>query len=164
MLNMLKWTAETNLFNIVRIKNRFARKNKEARETAGYRDLQVVARIPPEGVLLELQFHLEAIYDLKSKVADSQGENGQTGHERYVLFRQIIEEAEGLDRIFLDAGMEWREPGCSMCLAMNADRLQPGERCASTSRARQQSPIAKASRARILLSSPTWAAGATAFG
>lgn len=42
-------------------------------------------------------------------------------------------EAEGLDRIFLDAGFEWREPGCSMCLAMNDDRLSPGERCASTS-------------------------------
>jgi 3-isopropylmalate/(R)-2-methylmalate dehydratase large subunit len=42
-------------------------------------------------------------------------------------------EEEGLDRIFLDAGFEWREPGCSMCLAMNADRLEPGERCASTS-------------------------------
>ncbi|MES0874470.1 3-isopropylmalate dehydratase large subunit [Sinimarinibacterium thermocellulolyticum] len=42
-------------------------------------------------------------------------------------------EAEGLDKIFIDAGFEWREPGCSMCLAMNADRLQPGERCASTS-------------------------------
>jgi len=42
-------------------------------------------------------------------------------------------EAEGLDRIFREAGFEWREPGCSMCLAMNADRLQPGERCASTS-------------------------------
>ena len=42
-------------------------------------------------------------------------------------------EAEGLDRIFMQAGMEWREPGCSMCLAMNADRLLPGERCASTS-------------------------------
>jgi 3-isopropylmalate/(R)-2-methylmalate dehydratase large subunit len=42
-------------------------------------------------------------------------------------------EREGLDRIFLDAGFEWREPGCSMCLAMNADRLEPGERCASTS-------------------------------
>ena len=42
-------------------------------------------------------------------------------------------EAEGLDKIFLDAGFEWREPGCSMCLAMNADRLSPGERCASTS-------------------------------
>ena len=42
-------------------------------------------------------------------------------------------EEEGLDRIFLEAGMEWREPGCSMCLAMNADKLEPGQRCASTS-------------------------------
>jgi 3-isopropylmalate/(R)-2-methylmalate dehydratase large subunit len=42
-------------------------------------------------------------------------------------------EAEGLDKVFLDAGFEWREPGCSMCLAMNADKLGPGERCASTS-------------------------------
>ena len=42
-------------------------------------------------------------------------------------------EEEGLDRIFIEAGFEWREPGCSMCLAMNADRLEPGERCASTS-------------------------------
>ena len=42
-------------------------------------------------------------------------------------------EAEGLDRIFIDAGFDWREPGCSMCLAMNADKLAPGERCASTS-------------------------------
>ncbi|HVL74091.1 MAG TPA: 3-isopropylmalate dehydratase large subunit [Beijerinckiaceae bacterium] len=42
-------------------------------------------------------------------------------------------EAEGLDRIFVEAGFEWREPGCSMCLAMNPDRLAPGERCASTS-------------------------------
>ena len=42
-------------------------------------------------------------------------------------------EAEGLDKIFTDAGFEWRQPGCSMCLAMNADKLEPGERCASTS-------------------------------
>ncbi len=42
-------------------------------------------------------------------------------------------EAEGLDKVFIDAGFEWREPACSMCLAMNADRLEPGERCASTS-------------------------------
>ena len=42
-------------------------------------------------------------------------------------------EAEGLDRLFIAAGFEWREPGCSMCLGMNADRLNPGERCASTS-------------------------------
>ena len=42
-------------------------------------------------------------------------------------------EEEGLDKIFIEAGFEWRDPGCSMCLAMNADRLEPGERCASTS-------------------------------
>ena len=42
-------------------------------------------------------------------------------------------EAEGLDKVFIDAGFEWREPGCSMCLGMNADQLEPGERCASTS-------------------------------
>jgi 3-isopropylmalate/(R)-2-methylmalate dehydratase large subunit len=48
------------------------------------------------------------------------------------LVRQQAEQ-EGLDRIFIEAGFEWREPGCSMCLAMNADRLEPGERCASTS-------------------------------
>jgi 3-isopropylmalate/(R)-2-methylmalate dehydratase large subunit len=42
-------------------------------------------------------------------------------------------EAEGLDRIFTRAGFDWREPGCSMCLAMNADKLRPFERCASTS-------------------------------
>jgi 3-isopropylmalate/(R)-2-methylmalate dehydratase large subunit len=42
-------------------------------------------------------------------------------------------EEEGLDKILLEAGFEWREPGCSMCLAMNDDKLKPGERCASTS-------------------------------
>ena len=48
------------------------------------------------------------------------------------LVKQMAEE-EGLDKVFTDAGFEWREPGCSMCLAMNADRLAPGERAASTS-------------------------------
>src|SRR3546814_20503298 len=42
-------------------------------------------------------------------------------------------EAEGLDRLFIDAGLEWREPGCSACLAMNPDKVPAGERCASTS-------------------------------
>jgi len=46
---------------------------------------------------------------------------------------KVQAEAEGLDKLFTDAGFEWREPGCSMCLAMNADRLAPGDRCASTS-------------------------------
>jgi len=48
------------------------------------------------------------------------------------LVKQQAEE-EGLDKIFIASGFEWREPGCSMCLAMNADKLSPGERCASTS-------------------------------
>ena len=46
---------------------------------------------------------------------------------------KIQAEQEGLDQIFIAAGLEWREPGCSMCLAMNADRLETGEHCASTS-------------------------------
>jgi 3-isopropylmalate/(R)-2-methylmalate dehydratase large subunit len=46
---------------------------------------------------------------------------------------KVQAEAEGLDRVFTDAGFDWREPGCSMCLAMNPDKLSPGERCASTS-------------------------------
>jgi len=46
---------------------------------------------------------------------------------------QALAEAEGLPEIFREAGFDWREPGCSMCLAMNPDKLQPGERCASTS-------------------------------
>ena len=49
-------------------------------------------------------------------------------------------EQEGLDKIFLAAGFEWREPGCSMCLAMNDDRLEPGERCASTSNRNFEGP------------------------
>lgn len=43
-------------------------------------------------------------------------------------------EEEGLDKVFIDAGFEWREPGCSMCLAMNADKLQAGEHCAADNR------------------------------
>ena len=46
---------------------------------------------------------------------------------------KIEAEREGLDTVFRDAGFDWREPGCSMCLAMNPDKLAPGERCASTS-------------------------------
>ena len=71
-------------------------------------------------------------------------------------------EAEGLDRIFLDAGFEWREPGCSMCLAMNPDKVPPGERCASTSNRNfvgRQGP-----GARTHLMSPPMAAAAAVTG
>ncbi|MDF0489724.1 3-isopropylmalate dehydratase large subunit [Sphingomonas sp. H39-1-10] len=71
-------------------------------------------------------------------------------------------EAEGLDRIFRDAGFEWREPGCSMCLAMNPDKVPPGERCASTSNRNfvgRQGP-----GARTHLVSPAMAAAAAING
>jgi 3-isopropylmalate/(R)-2-methylmalate dehydratase large subunit len=71
-------------------------------------------------------------------------------------------EAEGLDRVFRDAGFEWREPGCSMCLGMNPDRLSPGERCASTSNRNfegRQGP-----RGRTHLVSPAMAAAAAIAG
>lgn len=71
-------------------------------------------------------------------------------------------EAEGLDRIFVEAGFEWREPGCSMCLAMNPDKVPPGERCASTSNRNfvgRQGP-----GARTHLVSPAMAAAAAVTG
>ena len=71
-------------------------------------------------------------------------------------------EAEGLDRIFLDAGMEWREPGCSMCLAMNADRLMPGERCASTSNRNFEGRQGNGGRTHLV--SPAMAAAAAVAG
>jgi 3-isopropylmalate/(R)-2-methylmalate dehydratase large subunit len=71
-------------------------------------------------------------------------------------------EAEGLDRIFIDAGMEWREPGCSMCLAMNADRLLPGERCASTSNRNFEGRQGSGGRTHLV--SPAMAAAAAVAG
>ena len=71
-------------------------------------------------------------------------------------------EAEGLDAIFLAAGFEWREPGCSMCLAMNPDRLAPGERCASTSNRNFEGR--QGFRGRTHLVSPAMAAAAAIAG
>ena len=71
-------------------------------------------------------------------------------------------EAEGLDQIFLDAGFEWREPGCSMCLAMNPDRLAPGERCASTSNRNFEGRQGRGGRTHLM--SPAMAAAAAIAG
>ncbi|QBC45598.1 3-isopropylmalate dehydratase large subunit [Iodobacter fluviatilis] len=71
-------------------------------------------------------------------------------------------EAEGLDKIFIAAGFEWREPGCSMCLAMNADRLEPGERCASTSNRNFEGRQGQGGRTHLL--SPEMAAAAAIAG
>lgn len=71
-------------------------------------------------------------------------------------------EAEGLDKIFTAAGFEWREPGCSMCLAMNADRLQPQERCASTSNRNFEGRQGNGGRTHLV--SPAMAAAAAIAG
>jgi 3-isopropylmalate/(R)-2-methylmalate dehydratase large subunit len=71
-------------------------------------------------------------------------------------------EEEGLDRIFREAGFEWREPGCSMCLAMNADVLAPGERCASTSNRNFEGRQGKGGRTHLV--SPAMAAAAAVKG
>ncbi len=71
-------------------------------------------------------------------------------------------EAEGLDRIFIEAGFEWRDPGCSMCLAMNADRLEPGERCAATSNRNFEGRQGQGGRTHLV--SPSMAAAAAIHG
>jgi len=71
-------------------------------------------------------------------------------------------EAEGLDKVFTEAGFEWRDPGCSMCLAMNADRLAPGERCASTSNRNFEGRQGQGGRTHLV--SPAMAAAAAVHG
>jgi len=71
-------------------------------------------------------------------------------------------ESEGLDKIFMEAGFEWREPGCSMCLAMNADRLESGERCASTSNRNFEGRQGQGGRTHLV--SPIMAAAAAVNG
>ena len=77
------------------------------------------------------------IEDLRAAAAVARGRRVAAGVRAIVVPGsgrvKAAAEAEGLDRVFLDAGFEWREPGCSLCVAMNNDRLPPGARCASTS-------------------------------
>ena len=71
-------------------------------------------------------------------------------------------EAEGLDKIFIEAGFEWRLPGCSMCLAMNDDKLAPGDRCASTSNRNFEGRQGRDARTHLV--SPAMAAAAAITG
>jgi 3-isopropylmalate/(R)-2-methylmalate dehydratase large subunit len=107
------------------------------------------------------------IEDLRAAAAVARGRHVAAGVRQALVVpgsglvkRQA--EAEGLDRIFIEAGFEWREPGCSMCLAMNPDKVPPGERCASTSNRNfvgRQGP-----GARTHLLSPAMAAAAAVTG
>ncbi|HKY93907.1 MAG TPA: aconitase family protein, partial [Kiloniellales bacterium] len=71
-------------------------------------------------------------------------------------------ESEGLDKLLVEAGFDWREPGCSMCLAMNADKLKPGERCASTSNRNFEGRQGPGGRTHLM--SPAMAAAAAIKG
>ena len=106
------------------------------------------------------------IEDLRAAADVARGRKVATGMRALVvpgsgLVKQQAEQ-EGLDKIFSDAGFEWREPGCSMCLAMNADRLEPGQRCASTSNRNFEGR--QGARGRTHLVSPAMAAAAAITG
>ncbi|MSO71549.1 MAG: 3-isopropylmalate dehydratase large subunit [Alphaproteobacteria bacterium] len=106
------------------------------------------------------------IEDLRAAAAVAKGRHVAKGVQALVVpgsgLVKLAAEAEGLDRIFLDAGFEWREPGCSMCLAMNADRLQPGERCASTSNRNFEGRQGRGGRTHLM--SPAMAVAAAVTG
>ncbi len=106
------------------------------------------------------------IEDLRAAAAVAKGRKVAAGVSAMVvpgsgLVKHQAEE-EGLDRVFLEAGFEWREPGCSMCLAMNADKLAPGERCASTSNRNFEGRQGPGGRTHLL--SPAMAAAAAITG
>jgi len=106
------------------------------------------------------------IEDLREAAAVAKGRKVAEGVQAMIvpgsgLVKDQAEE-EGLDKIFLEAGFEWREPGCSMCLAMNADRLQPGERCASTSNRNFEGRQGRGGRTHLV--SPGMAAAAAVKG
>ncbi|HZD26413.1 MAG TPA: 3-isopropylmalate dehydratase large subunit, partial [Alphaproteobacteria bacterium] len=106
------------------------------------------------------------IEDLRAAAAVAKGRRVADGIGAMVvpgsgLVKQQAED-EGLDRIFVEAGFEWREPGCSMCLAMNADRLEPGERCASTSNRNFEGRQGYGGRTHLM--SPAMAAAAAVTG
>jgi len=106
------------------------------------------------------------IEDLRAAAKIAEGRNVAPGVRAMVvpgsgLVREQAE-AEGLDEIFRAAGYEWREPGCSMCLAMNPDKLQPGERCASTSNRNFEGRQGRGGRTHLM--SPAMAAAAAIAG
>ncbi|MEO3428101.1 3-isopropylmalate dehydratase large subunit [Pelagibius sp. CAU 1746] len=106
------------------------------------------------------------IEDLREAAAVAEGRKVAEGVQALVvpgsgLVKEQAEQ-EGLDKVFLEAGFEWREPGCSMCLAMNADRLQPGERCASTSNRNFEGRQGRGGRTHLV--SPGMAAAAAVKG
>ena len=134
-----------------------------------YMDLQpgqALTEIPMDRVFIGSCTN-SRIEDLRAAAAVARGRRVAPGIKQALvvpgsgLVKQPAE-AEGLDRIFIDAGFEWREPGCSMCLAMNADRLEAGERCASTSNRNFEGRQGQGGRTHLC--SPAMAAAAAVHG
>ena len=106
------------------------------------------------------------IEDLRAAAALAEGRKVADGMRALVVPGSGLvkeqAEAEGLDKVFIDAGFEWREPGCSMCLAMNADKLAEGERCASTSNSNFEGRQGRGGRTHLV--SPQMAVAAALSG
>jgi len=109
--------------------------------------------------------------DLNSRIEDLRAAAAVVDGRRAVIPAIVVPgsglvkaqaEAEGLDRIFRNAGLEWREPGCSMCVGMNGDVVAPGERCASTSNRNFVGRQGQGARTHLV--SPTMAAAAAITG
>ena len=144
-------------------------KAESMRKALAYMDLQpgmAITAIRPDHVFIGSCTNAR-IEDLRAAAAVIRGRRVAQGVKQALVVpgsglvkRQA--EAEGLDTIFRAAGFEWREPGCSMCLAMNADRLQPGERCASTSNRNFEGRQGQGGRTHLV--SPAMAALAAVTG
>jgi len=106
------------------------------------------------------------IEDLRSAAAVARGYRVAKGVSAMVVPGSVAvkrqAEAEGLDKIFLEAGFQWRHPGCSMCLAMNPDRLEPGQRCAATTNRNFEGRQGRGGRTHLV--SPAMAAAAAIAG
>jgi len=144
-------------------------KREGMRKALAYMDLQPgmpITSIRPDHVFIGSCTNAR-IEDLRAAAAAIRGRKVAAGIKQALvvpgsgLVKQQAE-AEGLDAIFMEAGFEWREPGCSMCLAMNADRLQPGDRCASTSNRNFEGRQGQGGRTHLV--SPAMAAAAAVAG
>ncbi|HDX8355002.1 TPA: 3-isopropylmalate dehydratase large subunit [Aeromonas dhakensis] len=141
---------------------------QSARKALAYMDLQPGQKL--SDVAIDKVFigscTNSRIEDLRAAAAIARGRKVAVGVQALVVpgSEQVKAqaEAEGLDKIFIEAGFEWRLPGCSMCLAMNNDRLQPGERCASTSNRNFEGRQGRAGRTHLV--SPAMAAAAAVTG
>jgi 3-isopropylmalate/(R)-2-methylmalate dehydratase large subunit len=144
-------------------------KREGMRKALAYMDLQpgmAITDIRPDHVFIGSCTNAR-IEDLRAAAGAIRGRRVAAGIKQALvvpgsgLVKQQAE-AEGLDRLFTEAGFEWREPGCSMCLAMNADRLEAGDRCASTSNRNFEGRQGQGGRTHLV--SPAMAAAAAVTG